>query len=103
MRIAGYGMLDAYESMAAAGYKAVVNGTVDAERERRADWAADDADERFWRLREEVAGEAWVGGYFDALPAVAADQNARAAVEAEPDRQVALGLVGGFAVDPPYE
>lgn len=103
VRIAGYGMLDAYESMAAAGYGAVVDGTVDAERERRADWAADDAGERFWRLREEVAGDAWVGGYFDALPAIDGDTAARAAVEADPDLQVALGLVGGFAVDPPYE
>lgn len=101
VRIAGYGMLDAYEEMVDSGYEAVLDGTVEAERERRADWATEDGQERFWRLREEVSGDTLVGGYYDALPAFVDDQ-AKTALDTDPNLLVGLGLVGGLAVDPPY-
>lgn len=103
MRIAGYGLLDFFEAMAASGYEAVLAGNVDDERQSRTETAAEDGAERFWRLREEVTGETWVGGYFDALPAFAGDEAAIEALNADPDLMVGLGLVGGFAIDPPYD
>lgn len=102
VRIAGYGMLDAYPRLTASGYASVLQAGVEAERADRVTFAEADAEERFWRLNEEVAGDAWVGGYFDALSAVEGDEAAVAALEADPDLQVGLGLVGGFTVDPPY-
>lgn len=102
VRIAGFGMLDSYEELTASGYEALLEGELDAEREARAAFAAEDADERFWRLDEEVTGGAWVGGYFDALPAFE-EADVHDELEANPDLQVGLGLVGGFAVDPPYD
>lgn len=102
VRIAGYGMLDSYESMTAGGYRALLEGTVDAEHEDRTAFAAEDARERFWRFEEEASGETWVGGYFDALPAFEGAA-VREALESNPDLQVGLGLVGGFVVDPPYD
>lgn len=102
VRIAGFGMLDSYETLTASGYEAVLDGTFERERTERSAFAAEDADERFWRLEEEVTGDAWVGGYFDALPAFeSADVHDE--LEANPDLQVGLGLVGGFVVDPPYD
>lgn len=102
LRIAGYGMLDGYEALTASGYAAVTERELEAECRDRAAFAEDDAEERFWRLNEEVDGDAWVGGYFDVLPALR-DDTIPEIFESNPDLQVGLGLVGGFAVDPPYE
>lgn len=95
-------MLDAFQRLTASGYAAVLEEAVEAERADRVTFAEADAEERFWRLNEKAPGDAWVGGYFDALPAVKDDGPAVAALEANPDLQLALGLVGGFIVDPPY-
>lgn len=102
VRIAGFGMLDSYEELTASGYEAALEGAIERERAERATFATEDADERFWRLDEEVTGDAWVGGYFDVLPALEPAE-VRDDLEANPDLQVGLGLVGGFAVDPPYD
>lgn len=46
--------------------------------------------------RRLLAGSAYVSSRFVQRPALDA-------LEDQPDQQVGLGLVGGFAADPPYD
>lgn len=105
MRIAGYGMLDFYETLANRGYNAVVETAVDRERRKRRDAAGRDGRDRFWRLLEDEENDTdphsaqgnWVGGYFDILPSVT---DATAGIlETHPETVVAFGLGGGFMID----
>lgn len=102
-RIAGYGMLDAFETETARGADALSEGTVDSAVRDRAAFARDDGEERFWRLSEEVSGDTWVGGYFDILCAVDDPDSIVDVLENQPAATVMFGLVGGIAVEPPYE
>lgn len=102
MRIAGYGMLDFYEEATARAWNALQDGALEDERARRERAAATDGRERFWRLLDDDpgGGDEWIGGYFDVLPAVAgAGVDYR---ELDDTAAIGLGLVGGFAIDPPY-
>ena len=102
-RIAGYGMLDAFETETARGADALRDGTVDAAIRERSAFARDDGEERFWRLREEVSGDTWVGGTFDILRAVDDRDALVEMLENQPAATVLFGLVGGIVAEPPYE
>lgn len=102
-RIAGYGMLDCFEAETGRGFEAVVDGGLERAVDDRAEFAREDGEERFWRLFEEVSGDAWVGGYFDVLRGLDEPEALADALSANRDLRTLLGLVGGLAVDPPYD
>lgn len=103
MRIADYGMLDFFEESTANAWHALQENKLTEERERREEKAEADGQERFWRLIDGAkhARDQWVGGYFDILPAL--PETNTDVPEAGQNAAIGLGLVGGFAISPPYE